>query len=401
MSRYFWSGGIALLLLLPATADADDGPAAARVRVGPGGVSVVAEPRQESGGPVRVQVDGKGVPGSGMGVPPVKVQVHSRLLPRRPVDVHAGPVRVHAGPDGVYVTGKPFDVITRWQLSDHWLGVECYPAGDALRTQLGLPAKVGLVVESVVPDSPAAKAGIQQHDVLLGAGEKPLAEVADLIAAIAASKEKELSIELTRGGKQQKITVTPAKRPKEQFHPGPPHHGHDGKRLRDYFGGVWSGEAPGGPWQFRFIHPPAVLPPAADVHPPMPGNMSVSVSKEGGKPAKIVVKQDDQQWEVTDQELDKLPEEVRPHVQRLLGRLPHGPGAHLRSFDFVPNWTAPGHPKDQIRDRPAPPKDPVEEQLDKRMEEMNRRIEELNKSIEDLREKRSSRKKPKKSPNSV
>ena len=60
---------------------------------------------------------------------------------------------------------------------EYWLGVECLPVMPALRAQLNLPEKQGLLVAAVMPDSPAAKAGIKQHDVLLRVGEKPLAEV--------------------------------------------------------------------------------------------------------------------------------------------------------------------------------------------------------------------------------
>ena len=64
-------------------------------------------------------------------------------------------------------------------------------------------------------DSPAAKAGIAQYDVLLRAGDKPLAEPRDLLAAVDAAKETKLKIELIRGGKPKTIELTPAKRPEQ------------------------------------------------------------------------------------------------------------------------------------------------------------------------------------------
>jgi CTP:molybdopterin cytidylyltransferase MocA len=47
-----------------------------------------------------------------------------------------------------------------------YLGVSASPVSAALRAQLALPQGIGLVVDAVEPDSPAAKAGLQQHDVL-------------------------------------------------------------------------------------------------------------------------------------------------------------------------------------------------------------------------------------------
>ena len=50
-------------------------------------------------------------------------------------------------------------------------------------------------------------------------------------------------------------------------------------------------------------------------------DMTVTISKQGKEPAKITVKQGDKSWEVTEDDLDQLPEEVRPHVEPMLGRL--------------------------------------------------------------------------------
>src|SRR5512146_1880559 len=58
--------------------------------------------------------------------------------------------------------------------SEYWIGVECYPASETLRSQLDLPEGQGIVVEQVLPESPGAKAGVKRHDILLTAGDKPL-----------------------------------------------------------------------------------------------------------------------------------------------------------------------------------------------------------------------------------
>lgn len=47
-----------------------------------------------------------------------------------------------------------------------WLGVATEPLPAALAAQLGL-SKEGIVVSAVVPDSPAAKAGMENYDILL------------------------------------------------------------------------------------------------------------------------------------------------------------------------------------------------------------------------------------------
>ena len=47
-----------------------------------------------------------------------------------------------------------------------WLGVAAEPVGEDLRAQLPLQPGEGLAVRHVAPDSPAAKVGLEEHDVL-------------------------------------------------------------------------------------------------------------------------------------------------------------------------------------------------------------------------------------------
>ena len=51
----------------------------------------------------------------------------------------------------------------------------------------------------------------------------------------------------------------------------------------------------------------------------MPKNLSVQINKTGDTPAKIKVTLGDETWEVTEENLEALPEHVRPHVKRSLG----------------------------------------------------------------------------------
>ncbi len=86
------------------------------------------------------------------------------------------------------------------------------PVNRTLRSHLKLNEGNGVVVNDVVKESPAAKAGVLKHDVLLQVGEKPLSKLSDLREAVNASAGKSLSIKLIRSGKQQILNVTPQKR---------------------------------------------------------------------------------------------------------------------------------------------------------------------------------------------
>jgi hypothetical protein len=54
----------------------------------------------------------------------------------------------------------------------------------------------------------------------------------------------------------------------------------------------------------------------------LPKNVKIRVTKEGDKPAQIHVQRDDEEWAVTEDTLDKLPADLREHVQPFLSR-PH------------------------------------------------------------------------------
>lgn len=271
------------------------------------------------------------------------------------------------------------------RVSDYWLGIECGPVPPALRAQLNLPEQQGLLVENVVPDSPAAKAGVKPFDILMKAGDKPLSVPSVLLQAVDAAKDKEMTLELVRGGKSLKIKAKPVERPKpgegdwETLHKWLDQTRQRMEETRQQLEQMQPGlEMP--PLRFRFFHPGAILPPDGAAPPALPGNTTVSISKKGEQPAKITVTRDNEKWEITENELDKLPADLRPHVERMLGRVAAAPGPAGRGESPKPPRAAPP-------DQPgAAPERRIEQRLERQMEQMNQRIEQLQKSIHEMRE---------------
>jgi hypothetical protein len=68
-----------------------------------------------------------------------------------------------------------------------------------------------------------------------------------------------------------------------------------------------------------------------------PVNLEISVTKKGQDPAKITVKRDGEQWDVSADELEKLPKDIQPFVKQMLGgggfwqQLGIGPQGQLKS----------------------------------------------------------------------
>jgi membrane-associated protease RseP (regulator of RpoE activity) len=249
-----------------------------------------------------------------------------------------------------------------YRLPEYWLGVK-------LRID-----EQGIIVQEVVPDSPAAKAGFAQNDLIVKVNDKKITDVSEVLQAVETAKDKEMKLEITRDGQPKTIAVTPAKRPEEARIPAPPAES-DIEAFRKWIEQLPPGSGFGqqGPMQFRFFRPGVILPRGAPIHPPLPENMSISITKTGDKPADIVVKMGDEKWEVSEKELDKLPEKVRPFVDRMLGLATSTGAGAMR---WIPEVT-PFSPPEPGATVNVPPGGNLERRLEKRLDEMMRHIEKM------------------------
>ena len=95
-----------------------------------------------------------------------------------------------------------------------FLGIATSPLPPVLSAQLGLPDGFGLVVDEVVPDSPADKAGVKRFDVLRQFNDQNLVDPSQLATLVRAqARDAEVSLTLLRKGQEQKVTVKIAERP--------------------------------------------------------------------------------------------------------------------------------------------------------------------------------------------
>jgi hypothetical protein len=268
--------------------------------------------------------------------------------------------------------------------STYWIGIEVMPVPAALRSQLNLAKKQGLLVASIPKNSPAEKAGITRHDVLLRAGDKPLANPRDLLAAVEAAKETKLKVELIRGGKPTTVEVTPAKRPEPMFLGPDAADQADWDTVQRWVESMTPGNEQGAARphiHFNFVQPGAIIPPHAFAIGALPANLSIAISKSGDQPAKIEVERGSEKWSLTEKDLDKLPADVRRYVERMLR--PSGLSGSVKigadAFNFAPAiLIAPRSSSPQAMPTP----DDVRQQVERRFEEMNRRMEAMRKMIE-------------------
>lgn len=216
---------------------------------------------------------------------------------------------------------------------DFWIGVVCSPLdNEVLKTQLDLDQ--GIIVTQVIEGSPAQKAGLKTHDILVAADDEPLTGLKALVSSIEAAKETPLTLTLIRHGKRRTVEVQPTKRLGEET-PDSPWFDHEGvkewHRLRDILrqrGAVPQRDGDG----FTFLMPGFILPdPAED----FPEELEVTITKSGQQKARITVKRGDKQWRVDADSLDELPDDIRPHVRTMLGK---GPGVGIRIETDGAEW---------------------------------------------------------------
>ncbi|MFP6611783.1 MAG: PDZ domain-containing protein [Pirellulales bacterium] len=273
-----------------------------------------------------------------------------------------------------------------------WVGAMCVPLEGALRSQLRLPEGQGLLVMDVVADSPAAKAGLQRHDVLLKAADQPLADVPSLSKVVAVGEK--FSLQLLRGGQKTTLDVEPADRPEGQFSADTPLvRDIQSRPLRDWleqFDGrsalTWPPTitaAPEGQRRFklRFFHPGQALGQAEQRK--WPGDLSIGISRQGGEALKITVEQGEEKWEIGREELGELPAKLRPFVERMLSG---GSNASIPVPDFqrdleieLPDvdFSELSEPGDLNITPPLPLPRNLDKDIRKQLEDLNRRLQEL------------------------
>jgi len=94
-----------------------------------------------------------------------------------------------------------------------YLGVETSDVPRVVSEQLGLPRGFGLVVDYVVPDGPAAAAGVQQNDILRMLNDQILTEPDQLSKLIRSFSEgTTITLTVLRKGKEEKIGVKLSKK---------------------------------------------------------------------------------------------------------------------------------------------------------------------------------------------
>jgi len=261
--------------------------------------------------------------------PPIAVPVRATL--KAPADGQAKDVFALIA-DGAQVA------VEEAPTSEYWIGIALGELPEVAKKQLKL--EHGLVVDDVLEGSPAAKAEFKQHDVLVRAGELVLDQPTDILKAVDEAKETEMRVIVLRGGKELTLQVTPQKRPKSEA-------GEERRvetrlpnsaiqrieeALRELKGNAYSQAV-----ELHFAHPGVVQQRAYTRKvAELPKNLKISITRDGDGPAKIHVERDGKEWDVTDDKLMDLPEDVRSQVEQMLSKVIHPMLAERARWLVVP-----------------------------------------------------------------
>ena len=220
------------------------------------------------------------------------------------------------------------------------IGIDCSPASEVLLSHLKLES--GLVVNAVMVNSPAGRAGIKRFDVIAAANGQPVNTVGDLVKAVNEAKTDELSLKVIHRGDGKSIRVVPEERDEEEI-----------ERLRSGFanrlgGRVWPRDFPGqideeieramremqrmrdlGPFQrgWRRLNPGIILDrnnsnssssTKSSRTLPDGSQLSIEIERQGNQPAQLKVTRGNDKWELTEDDLDQLPDDLKAIVERQL-----------------------------------------------------------------------------------
>ena len=106
------------------------------------------------------------------------------------------------------------DLRTSGHVERGWLGVQIQPVTQAVADSLALSQASGVLVADVLPNSPAAAAGVRSGDVIVRAAGQPMQEYRDLTKLIAGTRAgTKVNLEVIRDGKARNIDVTVGKMP--------------------------------------------------------------------------------------------------------------------------------------------------------------------------------------------
>ena len=113
-------------------------------------------------------------------------------------------------------TAKPIadELIKSGKVTYPYLGIGAYPNSPAIAAQFNLSDKPGMIVTQVVPNGPAAQAGVQANDVITAIDGHPLTDESEIYRVLQVHKPGDkVTLAIARGNQTLNLTVTLGSQP--------------------------------------------------------------------------------------------------------------------------------------------------------------------------------------------
>ncbi|MBI4057495.1 MAG: trypsin-like peptidase domain-containing protein [Elusimicrobia bacterium] len=108
------------------------------------------------------------------------------------------------------------DLSTGKTIRRGWLGLELAPLDEVMRRKFGLSGSEGVIVNAVLENGPASKAGLRRGDVLLEFNGVPIQTPGDLVQQVShTSPGKKVPLTVFRYGKRKEVEVLLGERPSD------------------------------------------------------------------------------------------------------------------------------------------------------------------------------------------
>jgi serine protease DegQ len=106
-------------------------------------------------------------------------------------------------------------IVKDGQVTRGWIGVEPSDLSPELAQTFDIKNESGVIITGVLQNGPAALAGMRPGDVILRIGDKPIADVVQLLGAVASLKPGAAAVfSISRKGQAQELNVVPGLRPR-------------------------------------------------------------------------------------------------------------------------------------------------------------------------------------------
>lgn len=243
------------------------------------------------------------------------------------------------------VDAKPADDVkpsTQAAEQHFWIGAKlAAEMPQVLKRHLPQLADKGVFVEGVFAESPAGQAGLEAEDVLLELNGQPLVDARKLVEAVRSGEGAALKLVVLHNGQETAVELTPRPMTQEDV---------AAIREAEMLLGMRDKQVEN-PQRMRFFGPGQVMP-QAGVMPAVPQgaeSLTIQIEHQGDKPAKLHIVKDGKAYDVTADQLDQLPEEIRPIIEQSLRGMQFGPQGEIDIQSLLPQGASDGMMRRQLQ----------------------------------------------------